>query len=692
MTRSRRRAVSTTAVLVGWAAFASALEGGAPKAAGIGPERQALLCPVQECPRPGSGEFAAADAEQRAICDSDDWALKQIGLGEVKGSPALGGLSGRGVMIAHVDTGYTDHPALPQEDESSRTPWKEPPSGALLPDLLAPAASATTDDGARHGLAPRLGFDFFLGCEDVALCGPRDPQAMSPPRDRLRPPRFVFDRQPGHGTGTAGMITAPGVWMRGGADARDRFLLGVAPGALVVPYRVSDGVIMSEERSTRVTEALLSAVSPQERDADLAGQLQPARSADVVTISFGRRSPSEELEQAILVAERQGVIVVAATGEYPFFSPVRFPAQYDPVIGVTGTKVDGGPWSGIFGAGRGPSAKVAAPAYRVWHAETRLVGGQECYSAVTGKGTSFSAPLMAGAAALWLERYNTPEPGQQDGNLTRDYGRAAIPALLRYFLRPADYEGRPHAHGFRSPRELCTLAMKEGWPNRDGVCAHSDRRWDTKRWGQGILAVDRLLSVDYATFPRAEELCREVYRVEGVAAWYGACPPGSPGRRLETSDDVLKEPPAQVRFERWTRVAGASVGQPFGAGAGFGPTLDYGIIFGQHYYRAPRGVLVQGKYGQGGNLGIGLGYGYGFGYDPFRDSKQSVSVFPGFGPAMGYGVKAAYLRAGTEGPGHSSLVGLEGQIVVLKLRAGVGIFRDLDHDRWRATWEFGVGY
>ena len=120
---------------------------------------------------------------------------------------------------------------------------------------------------------------------------------------------------------------------------------------------------------------------------------------------FRQPEPTPEPEPIAFAPEPEpvaiSVIVVAASGEYPFFSPVRFPAQYATVVGVTGTKVDGTPWSGIFGAGRGPSAKIAAPAYKVWHAETEVKGATqdevkpECPTAVTGKGTSFSAPIVA---------------------------------------------------------------------------------------------------------------------------------------------------------------------------------------------------------------------------------------------------------------------------------------------------------
>ncbi len=648
-------------------------------------------CPVERCPRLGTAEFVALPPGERAICDPDDWALKQIGMGRVFSDPLQSGLTGWGVTIAHIDTGYTDHPALPIAATPAPDGW--PRSDSAL-RLLGAGRRDFDSEGFRHGLAPAAGFNFQDGCPDVEQCGPRDPRARIDPRDPLKAaPLGLPFRQPGHGTGTVGMITAPGVWLSGGARHADRFLLGTAPGALVIPFRIANGVILSEGRSTRLVEAFFSALSTQTRTRDQAGQARYRRSADVITISFGRRSPSAEMEDAVLTAERHGVIVVAATGEYPFWSPVRFPAQYPTVIGVTGTRVGGGPWSGIFGAGRGRTAKIAAPAFHVWHAETKKKDGVDCPTAVTGKGTSFSAPLAAGAAALWLEKHNTPDGPEGMGSLDKNYGSAAVPALFRYFLRGRDHKGAEHPHAFRSPKELCELARLEAWPNAGDVCGRASESWDTERWGQGILAVDKLLSLDAdKDFPPAKALCADVYFLEGIAAWERACPMGSPGRDPEDADKLLEGRPAQTPHEKWTRVAGASWGRPFGERGGVGPALDYGIIFSQHHYHAPRGLLVQGKSSAGVNISVGVGYGGGFGYDPFRDSKQSVSVIPGFGPAAGYGIKAVYAWARSDGQEHANMWGVEGQVVLLKVKASFGKLWDTRTRRWRTTWELGFGY
>jgi hypothetical protein len=645
-------------------------------------ENPVVSCPVTDCP----ADLTGLSPDDRAICDAKDWALKQIGMERVFANPDLRTITGRSVKIAHVDTGYTTHPALPILGAAETG---APPTGAFctpfgdLPDLST----------FPHGVSPDEGYDYFVGCPKPAECGPRTEAARIDARDPLLQPHFVFDRQPAHGTGTLGMISAPGVCLSGTkGKTADRFLEGVAPGATVVPFRVADGVIMTEDRTTRATEAIYNAAGTQVVLPGTPLGYRPL--VDVITVSHGRRSPTAELEVAIKTAEQNGVIIVAASGEYPFFSPVRFPAQDPTVVGVTGTKVDGRPWSGIFGAGRGPTAKVAAPAYKVWHADTVLSGGKQCATAATGKGTSFSAPLVAGAAALWLQKYNVLEPGQAIGRLAHDYGLSAVPALFRHFLRP---QPDPRLSGFRSPAELCDLAHEDAWPNEASVCAHKAEAWDTHSWGQGILAVDKLLQARYPDdFPSPADLCREVYLEEGDSAFQLACPLGSPGRLDDESEaaagGILGQKPAQEEQESVTRLAGASFGHPFGSRGGWGPALDYALIFSKHYYRHPGGLLLQGEYGQGGNLSLGLGYGAGFGYDPYRDSKRSWSVIPGFGPAASLGLKAVFMSARTEFPGHSKLVGAKAQAGLLKVKASGGFFRDLDHHVWRATWDIGFGY
>jgi hypothetical protein len=605
---------------------------------------QACDCPVLECPVKSTAAFNALSLDDQALCDEKDWALRQIGWYRMKEKMPF---TGQGIVVADIDTGYTEHPALPIAQTAT--------SPGILEDET---------------------FNYAEGCPDMASCAPRDPEALGSALDPM-PFGWPIFRQPGHGTGPPGVVITPGVTVHGSVSCSppphdptaDRTLQGVAPGAQLIPIRVSNGVILSEGRSARVAKAIVGAA--------LSAQDPMAKAAvDVISISFGRRSPDEELESAVNLAEQHGVIVVAATGEYPFFSPVRFPAQYPTVIGATGTRVNGRPWGGVLGAGRGPTAFIAAPAYKVWRPSTKKASGKQCYTANMGKGTSFSAPLVAASAALWLERWTKP-------HLRSKYGVATVPAVFRYVLWTS---------GHRNPGELCDLAHDEGWPNAgrgdggDGVCPHRKETWDRENWGRGILAVDKLLA---EPLPSPEMVCEWVYRRSGEYAWDRACPVGSPGR----DDNLPKQKPAPMHVEHLTRLAGATFGRPFGTDGGAGPALDYGIIFSEHHYHAPRGLLLQVQGGAPTNVGLSAGYGMGIGYDPFRDSKESVSAMPGFGPAVGFAVKATYLSVHREGRPRANRVGPQIQIAAFKIKLGTGLVRDVGGERrWHWTWEGGFGF
>jgi len=71
-----------------------------------------------------------------------------------------------------------------------------------------------------------------------------------------------------------------------------------------------------------------------------------------------------------------------------------------------------------------------------------------------------------------------------------------------------------------------------------------------------------------------------------------------------------------------------------------------GLVFGEHERRAPQGPLLQLKW-SGANVILGFGYAAGVEYNPFRNAlgKNKNSIIWGFGPAVGAGIKAAYMRA-----------------------------------------------
>jgi hypothetical protein len=387
------------------------------------------------------------------------------------------------VVVGHPDTGYTFHRALGEFAFGPRQPGRTP---------------------ARIRVADGYGFrDCSCSAYDLEVEGIAH---------GLRDPR--------HGTATSSLIVGTGTR----TDKDTVQVRGVAPGAELMPLRVATGVIIGEARAFQMAMAVRHAslagalnegYSPERwsdecirhsegcRRAGANGSLT-ARPAQVLSISMGgpqsmtgRAFPV--LQKAMLMAERRGVIVVAAAGQgaekgvekavvqFLHGDSVVYPGAFESVIGVGATNIHGLPWKAMF---RGAPVDVSAPGELVWNAKSERQPDDSLREVVgPGKGTSFSTAITAGVAALWLdyhgraalvERYGTP---------------AAIPSAFKYAL----------VHGgFNTPAELCALAQNRSLPYIDTVCANKATAWDDSRFGVGHLDARKLLTTP---LPTREQLC-----------------------------------------------------------------------------------------------------------------------------------------------------------------------------------------
>jgi Subtilase family len=124
------------------------------------------------------------------------------------------------------------------------------------------------------------------------------------------------------------------------------------------------------------------------------------RGPGVINLSFGGEDDDAMLADAISLAFRSGSLVVAAAGNEGFEgSPPNFPAFYPHVL-TAGATNDSGNVAGFSSIS--PFVDLVAPGARIPVAEpiSREPSG---YSLASG--TSFSAPLVAGAAAwIWTKR------------------------------------------------------------------------------------------------------------------------------------------------------------------------------------------------------------------------------------------------------------------------------------------------
>jgi type VII secretion-associated serine protease mycosin len=184
----------------------------------------------------------------------------------------------------------------------------------------------------------------------------------------------------GHGTGVASVIAAD--------DADDTGFAGLAPGATILPIRVTE-----QDPDTSDT-------SRQEIPADRVAEaitLATDQDVDIINISIAFPTPSAVLGDAIEYALADDVIVVAAAGNQKSqaggVDPPAFPASYEGVVSVGAITPEGS-----RDADRtyvGPGVDLLAPGADVvlaWPA-----GGH-----VADSGTSFAAPFVSAAAALVL--------------------------------------------------------------------------------------------------------------------------------------------------------------------------------------------------------------------------------------------------------------------------------------------------
>ncbi len=136
--------------------------------------------------------------------------------------------------------------------------------------------------------------------------------------------------------------------------------------------------------------------------------------AQVINLPFGigRTSPAAcdpVLQAAVAYALGHDVVLVASSGNASLYAGPHEPASCAGVLAVGGTEPDGSLWPGST---REPYVAVAAPG------DHMVYVGRDGRYTTTGAGTSFSAALTAGAAALIRSRYPHMPWYQVDQRLT----------------------------------------------------------------------------------------------------------------------------------------------------------------------------------------------------------------------------------------------------------------------------------
>ncbi|GIJ49687.1 hypothetical protein Val02_65730 [Virgisporangium aliadipatigenens] len=237
----------------------------------------------------------------------------------------------------------------------------------------------------------------------------------------------ISDKDPsednGHGTVCAALIAG-----RGPAPGK---ILGIAPGAKILPVRIGNdggGVAF-----LRHDEAVRWAVD---------------HGAKVINMSIGVIGRGEAtLADAVAYALDHDVVVVASSGNKGAdLDEIPAPANVPGVIAVGATGRDGNLWDGTV---TGPELTLTAPGVDLPGAYPTDPGKPARYTTIPG-GTSASAPIVAGAAALVRAKYpqlsandviqrlistadDAGEPGRDD---EYGYGRLNIVKALTADVEP----------------------------------------------------------------------------------------------------------------------------------------------------------------------------------------------------------------------------------------------------------------
>jgi type VII secretion-associated serine protease mycosin len=205
----------------------------------------------------------------------------------------------------------------------------------------------------------------------------------------------------GHGTVVAGIIAA-------GARSGTGFS-GIAPDAEILPIRCA---IVAKDGSPPALTAV-----------EMAKGIRAAvdGGADVINISASTNAPDQGLADAVrYAADRNVVVVASAANSAQQGDPVTYPASYPTVIAVGAVDING---KKADFSQTGKFLSLVAPGVGVTSIGPRGPGHW------LGSGTSYSAPFVAGAAALVRAYHPELTAGQVKRRLelTADHPAATLP-------------------------------------------------------------------------------------------------------------------------------------------------------------------------------------------------------------------------------------------------------------------------
>ncbi|MFJ8077995.1 type VII secretion-associated serine protease mycosin [Streptomyces sp. NPDC096176] len=267
---------------------------------------------------------------------------------------------------------------FPMKEQIEGTPW--PLQRVLLDELW----QDTKGKGVRVAV-----IDTGVDNDNVQLKPAVDASAG---RDLLKPDKKIGDEKRGKTNGTVDLV-GHGTKVAGIIAARPREgtgFVGIAPEATIIPIRQNDENNSGNDRTmaTAIDHAI-------------------AKGADVINISQDTTKPlglDSVLNRAVQRAIKAGTVVVASAGNDGMDGKLKntYPAAFPGVLAVASS--DRNNERAVFSQA-GEFVGVAAPGVDV---VSTVPGNGQCID----NGTSFSAPYVAGVAALLKAKHPKWTPAE----------------------------------------------------------------------------------------------------------------------------------------------------------------------------------------------------------------------------------------------------------------------------------------
>ncbi len=378
----------------------------------------------------------------------NEWPLRILKVKEAWGLPLLNSPEsksmGEGIMIAHPDTGWTEHPELLKGDRY----WRDIHLSKNFFGKLAQHLTAEDTLSGMHASHGTTTASLMLSEED---------------HPSLNPPNNDYPN-----------YTVP----------TNQFVTGIAPKAEVVPLRVTDIVVLGSGHATQhgqfvntyssLTSSIYYALS---LNTEILG---------VMSISLGGLRSPGYLNEALKNARQLGVVVCAAAGQAfntrGLKKPI-FPGRSDHTLCVAGcTETFDQPSEGFYGS----QVDITTPGWGVIIARTTgdtptIAHPDPPRNFIidpNGDGTSYSTALTAGACALWQAYHGRM-------NLIRTFGRPFILDVFRYCLAnsvfiPPGWDSLNRGMGVMDVKALLECQLPS--VNTAEIVANSNN-WPESEWG-----------------------------------------------------------------------------------------------------------------------------------------------------------------------------------------------------------------